>query len=73
MNHTKLVKVSSQPSSGQFVRIWSYGGKVWSDTVRYTSEGNFETYNSSTSTWEIGSCFPDEVKAKMEYFIAEPS
>lgn len=68
MNHTKLIEVFSAPTTGQFVRVWSYEGRVYSDTVRYSSEGRLETYDCFTDSWAEAMGLPDYHMSNMKYF-----
>lgn len=40
-----MTQVDEMPISGQFVAVWVYGGKVWSDAYRWGEEG-LERYMS---------------------------
>lgn len=34
MNSKKYKYSKEMPESGQFIRIWTYNGKIWSDTMK---------------------------------------
>jgi hypothetical protein len=50
-----MKEVPEMPTSGQFVTVWIYNGKVWSGTYRWRGENLFQ-YEEKTDgfTYPIG-------------------
>jgi len=46
----KLKKVSSQPTSGQFVAVWMHNGVLWCATYQWFAD-RLKQYNSEDDNW----------------------
>lgn len=52
--------VNEMPKSGQFVVVWVYNGKLWSETWRW-NDGVVEIFieNATTEEWRTNDCYYD--------------
>lgn len=46
-----MVQVTKQPTEGQFIRVWEYDGKLWSDVVRIV-DGQATVYNDESDDFD---------------------
>lgn len=52
--------VNEMPKNGQFVVVWTYGGKTWSETWRW-NDGVVEipTDDTTADEWRTNDCYYD--------------
>ena len=61
------MKVTSEmPKEGQFVAVWGYNDKLWSDTHRWNSNGRLERFHGGEDWHEspFDADFYDSVQAQ---------
>lgn len=58
---TQLTQVYVRPTAGQFVAIWTYNGKVWSNTLRAVGGALFVFYDDDATMSSFREVGPDTV------------
>ena len=48
----KLKNVTEMPTKGQFIIVWTFNGKVWSDAYRFNDE-LLEKYSNFSGVWVV--------------------
>lgn len=47
-----MKQVDEMPKEGQFIAVWEFGGRLWSDTIMIDEDtGSFLVYNSGLDAW----------------------
>lgn len=63
-----MKQVDEMPKQGQFVAVWEYNGKMWSETYKWENEILY-IYSSSKDGWRINDIFFSET-IKRKFYIA---
>jgi len=71
--NTETVVVPSMPTEGQFVAVWEYKGRIWSDTFKYNKQGKlvrlrWADINCSWESCEESAILNNELKLDIRYF-----
>ena len=69
--NTETVVVPSMPTEGQFVAVWEYKGRIWSDTFKYNKQGKLVRWTNISVSWEScedSAILDNELKLDIRYF-----
>ncbi len=50
----KLKQIPDKSFKGQFVGVWEFDNKIWSDTFRWNDRGYLECFNNENNDFETG-------------------
>lgn len=65
-----IKQVQERPEEGQYVAIWSYGGKIWSNAFR-EENGRRMMYYEEEDDFFPANFNPESVSPEVIYFILE--
>ena len=70
-----MKQVDEMPTSGQFVAVWQYNKKPWSEVYEWDCDGDLFTYNESADeayiVEDLRSLKEHHDACKAKYFIAD--
>ncbi|AFQ97164.1 putative phage protein [Aeromonas phage Aes508] len=60
-----MKRVNEMPKNGQFVVVWVYDGKLWSETWRW-NDGVVEIHDIAFDEWRTNDCYYDDCYEDLE-------
>lgn len=46
-----MKQVFTRPTSGQYVQVWSWKGRIWSETLQVQADGSMRRYDIESDQW----------------------
>lgn len=63
-----MITSSVQPTEGQFVRLWEFNGKVWSDVCKF-KDGELFVFDGIDDSWVLIEVRDVPLEINMTYIV----